>query len=71
MWWFLIYFVISYLFFTLCYFYTYNEYEFPKDIEKWKKYIWIIIGSLIVGLFWPIILILSIILVIKKTIKKK
>lgn len=70
MWWFIIYIIISYLFFTLCYFYTYNEYEFPQETKEWKKYIIVVICSLFVGLLWPIILILSLLSGIYKTLKK-
>jgi len=68
--WFLIYVVISYLFFTLCYFYMYNDYEFPQETKEWKKCIIILVCSLFVGLLWPILLILSLILSIYKTLKK-
>ena len=71
MWWFIIYFVISYLFFTFSYFYLYNEHEFPQETKEWKKDIIVVICSLFIGLFWPIILILLLFSGIYKILKKK
>lgn len=69
--WFLIYIVIGYLVFTFCYFYTYNEYEFPSEMKEWKKYVIVVLCSLLIGLLWPIILTLSLFLGICKIIKNK
>jgi hypothetical protein len=61
MWWFIIYSIFSFLFFTVIYYYTYNEYPFPSGLLLWKKELIIVIVSILIGLFWPIFILLSLI----------
>lgn len=61
MWWFIIYSIFSFLFYTVVYYYAYNEYSFPAGLPLWKKELVIVIVSISIGLFWPIFILFSVI----------
>lgn len=54
--WFIIYFMVTWAFFTLSYFYLSNTYEKPNSVGECKFYLVIAGISIIIGLSWPIIL---------------
>lgn len=66
MWWFIIYCIIGYSFFTLFYFYISNEYEFPIHQDDFKKHTIIVSVSLFVGLFWPLVIIRGLVFLVNK-----
>lgn len=66
MWWFIIYVIIGYFFYTYSYFYLYNEYDFPKEIQEWKRILIIVSISLSIGLFWLIYLLIALLMEIFK-----
>lgn len=70
MWWFIIYIIIGYFFYTYSYFYLCDEYDFPKEIQEWKRILIIIGISLSIGLFWLIYILIALLINIFK-IKRK
>lgn len=66
MWWFIIYIIIGYLFYTVAFFYSSEEYEFKENISNINKYLIIVFTSIVIGLFWPIFLIVSLLIGINK-----
>lgn len=66
MWWFIIYVVIGYAFYTFSYFYLSNEYEFPMHEDNFRKNSIIIAVSVVIGLLWPITLVKCVIYTVNK-----
>ena len=66
MWWFIIYVVIGYSFYTFVYFYLSHEYEFPIHKDDFRKNSIIVAVSIIIGLLWPIVLIKGVIYIVNK-----
>jgi diacylglycerol kinase len=66
MWWFIIYVVIGYAFYTFSYFYLSNEYEFPIHEDNFRKHFMIIAVSVVIGLLWPITLVKCVIYTVNK-----
>jgi hypothetical protein len=50
----------------MIYFYTLHEYEFPTNTTNWKKELFVVLFSILLGATWPIWLIASIIIGILK-----
>lgn len=69
--WFIIYFIKTWLVFTISYFYLSDIYEDPTRIEQWKFYLTITGISIIIGLIWPVVLTVIICTKIIYNIKKQ
>lgn len=63
---FILYAIITWAVYTSAYFYLSNEYECPKEIGHVKFYLIITSASIIIGITWPIIIIISCISIIYK-----
>ena len=52
MWCFIIYYLIAYAIFTLCYFYCYENYIPNGEYKEWKRILGITLASIVLGIFW-------------------
>jgi hypothetical protein len=61
MWLFIIYAIVAYAIFTLCYFYFSAEYAPPKEYADWQVALGITLTSMLLGIFWIFIPVIFII----------
>jgi hypothetical protein len=66
MWWFIIYVIIGYAFYTFGYFYLSNECELPMYEDDFRRSSIIVAVSIIIGLLWPIMLVKCVIYTVNK-----
>lgn len=70
MWWFIIYYIIAYAVFTVCYFYFSAEYVPTKKYADWQVTLGITLTSMLLGVFWVFIPIIIIIYQLYKSNQK-